>query len=143
MELAYYNLNQCRKVTLHKKTRTKDFEWVELDKTPLWEKLLNIFRKKVFRKHNIERMIVSTYFSRFNDDYYTKKDFFEKYGEHYDISYKYDIIYHKPHVSILMSDGSLIERYFEENKEAEDFFDKIMGLAHEKNVPLFNFHCKQ
>lgn len=52
-----------------------------------------------------------------------------------------NIFFKKAHVILKYSDSkaSTEVRYFNSNKEAEEFFKKLQVFAHENNIPFINF----
>lgn len=129
------NLNQISKIVLVKKEKTSDYEWVEISEN-FFEWFKNLFRKNKVKK----RYIKHDWYAR---KYYTSEEFLKE-KTHYSISVTSGIIYEKPHVVLWYSDynrGKEV-RYFESNKEAEDYFNKLVAYAKQLDIPFINFYSQ-
>lgn len=134
MELV--NLNCIRKICFVKKQKTDVYKWFETVTFSQWFK--NLFRKK---NNKLKNRYVRYYH---NGYYYTKseiKNIFNKDNEQYEYNENLDIFFKKAHVILKYSDSkaSTEVRYFNSNKEAEEFFKKLQVFAHENNIPFINF----
>ena len=130
------NLNCIRKICLVKKQKTNAYKWIETVTFYQWFK--NLFRKK---NNKLKNRYVRYYH---NGYYYTKseiKNIFNKDNEQYEYNENLDIFFKKAHVILKYSDSkaSTEVRYFNSNKEAEEFFKKLQVFAHENNIPFINF----
>ena len=134
MELV--NLNCIRKICFVKKHKTNVYKWIETVTFSQWFK--NLFRRK---ENKLKNRYVRYYH---NGYYYTKseiKNIFNKDNEQYEYNENLDIFFKKAHVILHYSDSnaSTEVRYFNSNKEAEEFFKKLQVFAHENNIPFINF----
>ena len=134
MELV--NLNCIRKICFVKKHKTNVYKWIETVTFSQWFK--NLFRRK---ENKLKNRYVRYYH---NGYYYTKseiKNIFNKDNEQYEYNENLDIFFKKAHVILHYSDSnaSTEVRYFNSNKEAEEFFKKLQVFAHENNLPCINF----
>ena len=134
MELV--NLNCIRKICFVKKHKTNVYKWIETVTFSQWFK--NLFRRK---ENKLKNRYVRYYH---NGYYYTKseiKNIFNKDNEQYEYNENLDIFFKKAHVILHYSDSnaSTEVRYFNSNKEAEEFFKKLQVFAHENNLPFINF----
>lgn len=134
MELV--NLNCIRKICFVKKQKTDVYEWFETVTFSQWFK--NLFRRK---ENKLKNTYIRTYL---NDYYYTKseiKELFSKDNAKYEYDENLNIFFKKAHVILKYSDSkaSTEVRYFNSNKEAEEFFKKLQVFAHENNIPFINF----
>ena len=130
------NLNCIRKICLVKKHRTNAYKWIETVTFYQWFK--NLFRKK---NNKLKNRYVRYYR---NGYYYTKseiKNIFNKDNEQYEYNENLDIFFKKAHVILNYSDSnaSTEVRYFNSNKEAEEFFKKLQVFAHDNNIPFIDF----
>ena len=129
------NLNQICKIVLVKKEKTNDYEWVENSEN-FFEWFKNLFRKKKKKKRYIKHW--------FGHKYYTSEEFLKE-KTNYSISVTSGIIYEKPRVVLWYSDynqGKEV-RYFDSNKEAEDYFNKLVAYAKQVDVPFINFYSEK
>lgn len=129
------NLNCIRKISLVKKQRTIDFKWIESVTFSQWFK--NLFRRK-------ENKLKNRYFIYQMCVFYPESEInnvFNKDNVNYEYDENSDMFFKKAHVILRYSDEeSLPEvRYFNSNKEAEEFFKKLQVFAHENNIPFINF----
>ena len=130
------NLNCIRKICFVKKHKTNVYKWIETVTFSQWFK--NLFRRK---ENKLKNRYVRYYH---NGYYYTKseiKNIFNKDNEQYEYNENLDIFFKKAHVILHYSDSnaSTEVRYFNSNKEAEEFFKKLQVFAHENNLPFINF----
>lgn len=51
-----------------------------------------------------------------------------------------DTIIKKAHVKILYTDNDSEIKFFDNDKEAEEYFNKLRAYAHENNVPFIDFN---
>ena len=138
MELV--NLNCIRKICFVKKHKTNVYKWIETVTFSQWFK--NLFRRK---ENKLKNRYVRYYH---NGYYYTKseiKNIFNKDNEQYEYNENLDIFFKKAHVILHYSDSnaSTEVRYFNSNKEAEEFFKKLQVFAHDNNIPFINFEIKE
>lgn len=130
------NLNQVCKIVLVKKEKTNDYIWVEISEN-FFEWFKNLFRKNKVKK----RYIKPDWYAH---KYYTSEEFLKE-KTHYSISATSGIIYEKPHVVLWYSDynrGKEV-RYFDSNKEAEDYFNKLVAYAKQLDIPFINFYSQK
>ena len=130
------NLNQVCKIVLVKKEKTNDYIWVEISEN-FFEWFKNLFRKNKVKKRYIKH-------DWYAHKYYTSEEFLKE-KTHYSISATSNIIYEKPHVVLRYSDynrGKEV-RYFESNKEAEDYFNKLVAYAKQLDIPFINFYSEK
>lgn len=130
------NLNKVCKITFVKKQKTNHYEWVESSEN-FFEWFKNLFRKNKVKKRYIKHW--------FGHKYYTSEEFLKEFGHHYAISVTSDIIYQKSHVVLWYSDykhGNEI-RYFDTNKEAENYFNKLLAYAKQFDIPFIDFYSEQ
>ena len=130
------NLNQVCKIVLVKKEKTNDYIWVEINEN-FFEWFKNLFRKNKVKKRYIKH-------DWYAHKYYTSEEFLKE-KTNYAISATSGIIYEKPHVVLRYSDynrGKEV-RYFESNKEAEDYFNKLVAYAKQLDVPFINFYSEK
>ena len=130
------NLNQVCKIVLVKKEKTNDYIWVEISEN-FFEWFKNLFRKNKVKK----RYIKPDWYAH---KYYTSEEFLKE-KTNYTISVTSNIIYEKPHVVLRYSDynrGKEV-RYFDSNKEAEDYFNKLVTYAKQLDIPFINFYSEK
>ena len=130
------NLNQVCKIVLVKKEKTNDYIWVEISEN-FFEWFKNLFRKNKVKK----RYIKPDWYAH---KYYTSEEFLKE-KTNYTISVTSNIIYEKPHVVLRYSDynrGKEV-RYFDSNKEAEDYFNKLVAYAKQLDIPFINFYSEK
>ena len=130
------NLNQVCKIVLVKKEKTNDYIWVEISEN-FFEWFKNLFRKNKVKK----RYIKPDWYAH---KYYTSEEFLKE-KTNYAISATSGIIYEKPHVVLRYSDynrGKEV-RYFDSNKEAEDYFNKLVAYAKQLDIPFINFYSQK
>ena len=129
------NLNCIRKISLVKKQRTIDFEWIESVTFSQWFK--NLFRRKENKLKNrclCYQMCVFYPESEINN-------VFNKDNVKYEYDENSDIFFKRAHVILGYSDiESLPEvRYFNSDEEAEEFFKKLQVFANDNNIHFINF----
>ena len=130
------NLNNICKVVLVKKQKTDRYEWIEMSEN-ISEWFKNFFRKNKIKKRYIKHW--------FNDSrLYTKEEFLKKFNE-YSISLTTNVIYEKPHVILWYSDykHGNETKYFETDKEANDYFNKLVTYAKQYDIPFINLHSEK
>lgn len=130
------NLNNICKVILVKKQKTDRYEWIEMSEN-ISEWFKNFFRKNKIKKRYIKHW--------FNDSrLYTKEEFLKKFNE-YSISLTTNVIYEKPHVILWYSDykHGNETKYFETDKEANDYFNKLVTYAKQYDIPFINLHSEK
>ena len=130
------NLNSISKIVLVKKQKTSDYNWVESSEN-FSEWFKNLFRKNKIKKRYIKHW--------FNDSrLYTKEEFLKKFNE-YSISLTTNVIYEKPHVILWYSDykHGNETKYFETDKEANDYFNKLVTYAKQYDIPFINLHSEK
>lgn len=130
------NLNQVCKIVLVKKEKTNDYIWVEISEN-FFEWFKNLFRKNKVKKRYIKH-------DWYAHKYYTSEEFLKE-KTNYTISATSNIIYEKPHVVLWYSDynrGKEV-RYFDSNKEAEDYFNKLVAYAKQLDIPFINFYSQK
>ena len=133
------NLNCIRKISLVKKQRTIDFKWIESVTFSQWFK--NLFRRKENKLKNrclCYQMCVFYPESEINN-------VFNRDNVNYEYDENSDMFFKKAHVILRYSDGEFLPevRYFNSNKEAEEFFKKLQVFAHDNNIPFINFEIKE
>lgn len=130
------NLNNICKIVLKKKEKSYDFEWVTTQTFSQW--FMNLFRKD-----KLTTSYVRHYPTR---DYYISTDIEkdllgeEWFNKKYEYNSATKIFFEKPHVVLWYSDfnHSYEIRYFESNKEATDYFNKLNDYTQKQNVPFIN-----
>ena len=130
------NLNNICKIVLRKKEKTDDFKWVTRQTFSQW--FMNLFRK--------DKLTTSYVKFRLKGDCYIvtdiEKDLLgeEWFNKKYEYNSATKIFFKKPHVALWYSDfnHSYEIRYFESNKEATDYFNKLNDYAQKQNVPFIN-----
>lgn len=130
------NLNNICKIVLKKKEKSYDFEWVTTQTFSQW--FMNLFRKD-----KLTTSYVRHYPTR---DYYISTDIEkdllgeEWFNQKYEYNSATKMFFEKPHVVLWYSDfnHSYEIRYFESNKEATDYFNKLNDYAQKQNVPFIN-----
>ena len=130
------NLNNICKIVLKKKEKSYDFEWVTTQTFSQW--FMNLFRKD-----KLTTSYVKHYPTR---DYYIatdiEKDLLgeEWFNQKYEYNSATKMFFEKPHVVLWYSvfNHSYEIRYFESNKEATDYFNKLNDYAQKQNVPFIN-----
>lgn len=130
------NLNNICKIVLVKKQKTDRYEWIEISE--------NIFEwfKNLFRKNKIKKRYIRHWFN--HRSYYTSEEFL-KNNEQYSISKTSGIIYEKPHVILWYSDyeHGNETKYFETDKEAKDYFNKLVTYAKQYDIPFINLYSEK
>jgi dsDNA-binding SOS-regulon protein len=135
-EMNIINLNNICKVILVKKQKTDRYEWIEMSEN-ISEWFKNFFRKNKIKKRYIKHW--------FNDSrLYTKEEFLKKFNN-YSISLTTNVIYEKPHVILWYSDYNHGNetKYFETDKEANDYFNKLVTYAKQYDIPFINIHSEK
>lgn len=135
------NLNYICKIVLKKKEKSYDFEWVTTQTFSQW--FMNLFRKD-----KLTTSYVKHYPTR---DYYIatdiEKDLLgeEWFNQKYEYNSATKMFFEKPHVVLWYSDfnHSYEIRYFESNKEATDYFNKLNDYAQKQNVPFINMDAEK
>ena len=133
------NLNCIRKICFVKKRKTNAYQWIETVTFSQWFK--NLFRGK---DNKLKNRYVSYYL---NGYYHTKsevKDILNDDNKKYEYNENLDIFFEKAHVVLKYSDSNTYPevRYFNSNKEAEEFFKKLQVFAHDNNIPFINFEIE-
>lgn len=130
------NLNNICKIVLVKKQKTDRYEWIEISE--------NIFEwfKNLFRKNKIKKRYIRHWFN--HRSYYTSEEFL-KNNEQYSISKTSGIIYEKPQVILWYSDyeHGNETKYFETDKEAKDYFNKLVTYAKQYDIPFINLYSEK
>jgi hypothetical protein len=101
---------------------------------------LNLFRKNKIKK----RMFFYKWGYPDNIHKMEEMESFLQANQEYEYKPYLDVFYEKAHVVIWYSDynhGNEI-RYFDTDKEAKEFFDKIIAYAKQTNVPFLNFYAE-
>lgn len=135
------NLNNICKIVLKKKEKSYDFELVTTQTFSQW--FMNLFRKD-----KLTTSYVKHYPTR---DYYIATDIEKDLlgGKWFNQKYEYNsatkMFFEKPHVVLWYSDfnHSYEIRYFESNKEATDYFNKLNDYAQKQNVPFINMDAEK
>ena len=132
------NLNQIAKIVYVKLSRADDDLKVIERATPLqW--FLNLFRKNKIKN----KWVRKCRWPRTDEPIDKFLETFEKeYGDRYKYSSTSNIFYEKPHIVLWYSDynhGNEI-RYFETDKEANDYFLKLRAYIKQLEVPFINFY---
>ncbi len=126
------NLNQVCKIVLVNKRKNDVFQW----KYTISELFHNLFKKKKVKPSSI----------RYIFDYYDnvesliKENWFKKCYEYDNITRTF---YEKAHVTLWYSDYSHGKetRYFETDKEAKNYFNKLVTYAKQNDVPFINVYA--
>ena len=135
------NLNQISKIVLKKTEKTDELKIVERPTFKQW--FLNLFRKDKVKTKYVRNTL------RFLRAEYTPlEEFLKTFETNYgDIRYNssIEIFFKKPRVVLWYSDynrGKEV-RYFESNKEAEDYFNKLVAYAKQLDIPFINFYSQK
>lgn len=131
------NMNQICKIVLVKERKTDDYKWVETQTSSQWF-------KNLFRKNKIKDRYVTDYLEI---EKYTEEDLERFNDEHYEYRYSPSSqnFYEKSHVTLFYADAnySSQRRYFDTNKEAKAYFDKLVTFAKQNDVPFLNFYSEK
>ena len=131
------NLNQICKIVLKKTEKTDEFKIVELPTVKQW--FLNLFRKDKVK-------------TKYVDDgwrnYTPIEEFFKTFEENYGDRFRYnpvtEMFFEKPRVVLWFSDykhGKAV-RYFNSDKEAKEYFNKLITYAKQFDIPFINFYVE-
>lgn len=135
--ISIVNLNQICKVCLIKKRKTDFYKWVETETWSQWF-------KNLFRKNKIKNRFVS---DEYGVEIYTEEELEKFNEEHNQFTYNSvsNIFYEKAHVVFWYSGSnfSYQSRFFDSDKEAKAYFDKIVTYAKENNVPFVNLYSEK
>ena len=133
------NLNNICKIVLRKKEKTDDFKWVTRQTFSQW--FMNLFRKDKLTTSYVRHYPTCDYYIATD----IEKDLLgeEWFNKKYEYNSATKIFFEKPHVALWYSDfnHSYEIRYFESNKEATDYFNKLNDYAQKQNVPFINMHA--
>lgn len=126
------NLNQVCKIVLVNKRKNDVFQW----RYTISEVFHNLFKKKKVKPSSIKYII--DYYD--NVESLIKENWFKKQYEYDNVTRTF---YEKAHVTLLYSDYSHGKetRYFETDKEAKDYFNKLVTYAKQNNIPFINFYA--
>ena len=140
--MSIINLNQISKIVLTKKEKTDEFKVVEIPTFKQW--LLNLFRKDKAKTKYVKNTLWSRY-----GDCTPLEEFFKTFEKEYGHRFRYnpvaEMFFEKPHVTLWYSDynhGKEI-RYFNSDKEAKEYFDKLIAYAKQYDVPFINFYSEK
>lgn len=130
------NLNNICKIVLKKKEKSYDFEWVTNQTFSQW--FMNLFRKDKLTTSYIKYYPTCHWYMATD----IEKDLLGKewFNQKYEYNSATKMFFEKPHVVLWYSDfnHSYEIRYFESNKEATDYFNKLNDYAQKQNVPFIN-----
>lgn len=136
------NLNQVNKIVLKKREKTDEFKVVERPTFKQW--FLNLFRKD-----KVKTKYVRNTLWLLHAEYTPLEEFLKTFEENYGDRFRYnpvaEIFAEKPCVVLWYSDynhGKEV-RYFDSNKEAEDYFNKLVAYAKQLDVPFINFYSEK
>lgn len=136
------NLNQINKIVLKKTKKTNEFKVVEKATFKQW--FFNLFRK-----NKVKSKYVKNTWWILHPEYTPIEEFLETFEDNYGKEFKYnsttEMFFEKPRVVLWYSDynhGREI-RYFESNKEAEDYFNKLVAYAKQLDIPFINFYSEK
>lgn len=125
------NLNRVRKINLVKRRKTDDYVWRRIS----WvERFLNLFTKNKLKEQYIRSV-------PFGHEIYNSAEEFNK--ECGDMYWCYPInkqIWRKAHVNIWYDHNHWESRYFDSDKEAKEFFNKLRIYVKENNIPFIDFY---
>ena len=130
------NLDQICKIVFSKREITDDVCIVKRSET------IGQWFKNLFRKNKVK----IDYF-RYKFEYHAMEELDDFLGEH--SSYVYNPIikkfYEKPCVVLWYSDykNGNEKRYFDTDKEAEEYFNKLITYAKQLDVPFINFYSEK
>jgi hypothetical protein len=134
-DMNIINLNQVRKIELVKKRKTDYYKWYETE--TFSQKIKNLFRKN---------KVKTKYVTDIWDTYFYDEDELDKFNEEHE-GYIYDPIlskfYQKAHIVMQYANYSYQVRYFDTDKEAKAYFDKLVVYAKEHNVPFIDFYSEK
>ena len=136
------NLNQICKVVLKKTEKTDEFKIVESPTIKQW--FLNLFRKD-----KVKTKYVKNTWWLIHAEYTPLEKFLETFETEYGNEFKYnsttEIFFEKPRVILWYSDynhGREV-RYFNTDKEAKEYFDKLITYAKQHDVPFINLYTEK
>lgn len=136
------NLNHICKIVLTKKRKSEDFEIVERSENCIqWFK--NLFRKNKKKKPYFRYWYEYPNFSR-NHPLSEMNKFISTLKE-----YQYNditrTVYDKPCITMWYSDyrNGNEKRYFDTDKEAMDYFLKLLAYTKENNLPFIDFYSEK
>ena len=130
------NLNNICKIVLKKKEKSYDFEWVTNQTFSQW--FMNLFRKDKLTTSYVKHYPTRVWYIA--TDIEKKLLGEEWFNQKYEYNSVTKMFFEKPHVVLWYSDfnHSYEIRYFESNKEATDYFNKLNDYAQKQNVPFIN-----
>ena len=134
------NLNQICKIVYVERKQSDNVNVVE-EAANITQWFKNLFRKNKIR----ERYFV--YKWDYPKVYYPMDKLDDFIKEHYYYTYNANVgkFYEKPHIVLCYSDynnGKEI-RYFNTDKEAKEYFDKLVAYAKQNDVPFINFYSEK
>ncbi len=136
------NLNQVNKIVLKKTEKTKEFKVVEKATFKQW--FLNLFRK-----NKVKSKYVRNTLWLLHAEYTPLEEFLKTFETNYGDSFRYnsttEIFFEKPRVVLWYSDynrGKEV-RYFNTDKEAKEYFNKLVAYAKQNDVPFINFYSEK
>ena len=135
------NLNQVRKIVFSPRKVSTLYKWTEIQHTTFKHWFLNMIKRKDNKEHTKERLITAAFF---DDTYDTAEDFNIQNGEEFYAEPNSKLIFRKAFVSIVYASKDIHSEYFyfDSNKQAKEYFDKINKYAQEHNVPFINFEAE-
>ena len=131
------NLNQICKIVLKKTEKSDKFKIKELPTVKQW--FLNLFRKDKAKTKYVydgwrEYIPIEEFFKTFEEDY----------GDRFRYNPVTEMFFERPCVVLWYSDynhGKQV-RYFNSDKEAKEYFDKLVAYAKQHDVPFINFYSQ-
>ena len=136
------NLNQSNKIVLKKTEKTNDFKVIEKATFTQW--FLNLFRKD-----KVKTKYVKNTLWLIHAEYTPLEKFLETFETNYGNEFKYnsttEIFFEKPRVILWYSDYNHRRevRYFNTDKEAKEYFDKLITYAKQHDVPFINLYSEK
>ena len=137
------NLNQVRKIVFSPRKVTDLYKWAEIKHTTFKQWFLNLFKSKDNKEYTKERFIIEA-LCYSDNTYDTAEDFNSQNGEEFYAEPNSKLIFRKAFVSIVYASKDIHSEYFyfDSNKQAKEYFDKINKYAQEHNVPFINFEAE-
>ena len=139
--MSIINLNQICKIVLKKTETTDEFKIVEKATFRQW--FLNLFRKHKTKTKYVKNTLWSRY-----GDCTPIEEFFKTFEEEYGDKFRYnpvtEMFFEKPCVVLWYCDynhGRAV-RYFNSDKEAKEYFNKLIVYAKQFDIPFIDFYVE-
>lgn len=141
--MSIINLNQICKIVLKKTEKTNEFKVVEKPTFKQW--FLNLFRKDKAKTKYVKDTFSWSRYGECTPIEEFLKTFEEEYGDRFRYNPTTEIFFERPCVVLWYSDynhGNEV-RYFNSDKEAKEYFDKLIAYAKQYDVPFINFYSEK